>query len=104
MTTAASDPTDVTPPTTPTNLSESHWGDGEIHLTWTQSTDEVTPQGFIKYEVYVNDVLSDITVGSGFSIVYSPGTGNLVTITVIAVDTAGNASAPASITIDMNLP
>ncbi len=106
VTTAASDPTDVTPPTAPANLSESHWGDGEIHVTWTQSTDNVTEQSFIKYEVYVNDVLSDITVGSGFSIVYSPnpGAGGLVTVTVIAVDAAGNASAPASITINMDLP
>jgi len=104
VTTAASDPNDVTPPTPPTNLSESHWGDGEIHVTWTQSTDNVDEQSFIRYDVYVNDVLSDITVGSGFSIVYSPGTGNLVTVTIIAVDTAGNASDPASITIDMNLP
>jgi hypothetical protein len=54
--------------------------------------------------VSVNGVLSDTTVGSGFSIVYSPGTGGLVTVSVIAVDTASNASAPASVTIDMDQP
>jgi hypothetical protein len=106
VTTEASNPNDVTPPTTPTNLGESHFGDGEIHLTWTQSTDDFTEQRFIRYDVYVNDILSDITVGSGFSIVYNnnPGGGGLVTVTIIAVDTAGNESAPASITINMDLP
>jgi chitodextrinase len=106
VTTEASDPNDVTPPTTPTDLHESHFGDGEIHLTWTQSTDDFTQQSFIRYNVFVNGVLSDITVGSGFSIVYNnnPGGGGLVAVDVIAVDTAGNESAPASITINMDLP
>jgi len=104
VTTEPSNPNDVTPPTTPTDLSEMHWGDGEIHVSWTQSTDDFDEQRFIQYNVYVNGVLSDTTVGSGFSMVYSPGTGGLVTVSVIAVDTAGNESAPASITIDMNQP
>lgn len=104
MTTEPSNPNDVTPPPSPTNLGESHWGDGEIHVSWTQSTDDLDEQRFIQYDVSVNGVLSDTTVGSGFSIVYSPGTGGLVTVSVIAVDTAGNASAPASITIDMDQP
>jgi len=102
VTTEPSNPNDVTPP--PTNLGENHWGDGETHVSWAQSTDDLDEQRFIQYNVYVNGVLSDTTVGSGFSIVYSPGTGGLVTVSVIAVDTAGNASAPASITIDMDQP
>jgi chitodextrinase len=104
--TEPSNPNDVTPPTTPTNLSEMHWGDGEIHVSWTQSTDDFDEQRFIRYNVYVNDVLSDTPVGSGFSIVYNtnPGGGGLVRVTIIAVDTAGNQSAPASITINMDLP
>jgi len=54
----------------------------------------------------VNDILSDTPVGSGFSIVYNnnPGGGGIVTVKVIAVDTAGNASEPATITINMDLP
>jgi chitodextrinase len=104
VTTEPSNPNDVTPPTTPTDLSEMHWGDGEIHVRWTQSTDDFDEQRFIRYDVYVNDVLSDTPVGSGFSIVYSPSTGGLVTVSVIAVDTAGNESAPATITIDMDQP
>jgi len=106
VTTEPSNSNDVTPPTTPTNLSEGHWGDGEIHLSWTQSTDDFTEQRFIRYDVYVNDILSDTPAGSGFSIVYNnnPGGGGLVTVKVIAVDTSGNESAPASITINMDLP
>jgi hypothetical protein len=102
VTTQPSNPNDVTPP--PMNLGENQWGDGEIHVSWTQSTDDLDVQRFIQYDVYVNGVLSDMTVGSGFSIVYSLGTGGLVTVSVIAVDTAGNESAPASITIDMDQP
>jgi hypothetical protein len=102
VTTEPSNPNDVTPPTPPTNLGENHWGDGEIHVSWTQSADDLDEQRFIRYDVYVNGVLSDTTVGSGFSLVYSPGTGGLVTVLVIAVDTAGNESKPASITIDMD--
>jgi chitinase len=102
VTTQPSNPNHVTPP--PMNLGENHWGDGEIHVSWTQSTDDLDEQRFIRYDVYVNGVLSDMTVGSGFSIVYSLGTGGLVTVSVIAVDTAGNESAPASITIDMDQP
>jgi chitodextrinase len=103
VTTEPSNPNDVTPPTVPTNLREQHFGDGEIHLDWTQSTDDFTEQRFIKYNVYVNDVLSDMPVGSGRSIVYNNG-GNIVHIAVTVVDEAGNESAPATITIDMNQP
>jgi hypothetical protein len=102
MTTEPSNPNDVMPRTPPANLGENHWGDGEIHVSWTQSIDDLGEQRFIRYDVYVNGVLSDTTVGSGFSIVYSPGTGGLVTVLVIAVDAAGNESALASITIDVD--
>jgi chitinase len=95
VTTAAVNPNDHTPPTTPTNLRESHY-DNEIRVTWDQSTDDFDRQALIRYNVFVNGVLSDVTVGSGRSIVYGdPGS----TITVIAVDTAGNESAPATINV-----
>lgn len=99
VTTAASNPNDRTPPTTPTNLRESHWDDGEIHLTWEQSTDDLDGQAVIRYNVYVNGVLSDVTVGSGRSIVYGNAGAN--TISIIAVDTAGNESAPATLSIQL---
>ena len=70
VTTDPTNSNDVTPPTTPTNLTEDHWSDGEIHLHWDQSTDDVDAQANIRYDVYVNDVLSDILFGQSFSIVY----------------------------------
>ena len=43
------------------------------------------------------DVWSDVTAGSGRSIVY--GTPGVNAIAVVAVDTAGNKSAPATLTV-----
>lgn len=99
VTTKASNPNDHTAPTAPTNLSGGGTGDGstEIDLTWNQSTDDLDPQWVIKYNVYINGVLADVVVGSGRSIVYGDFGGN--TITVEAVDSAGNKSAPATITV-----
>src|SRR5688572_30208720 len=100
VTTLAPNTNDTTPPTTPTDLREDHYAgsDTEIHLWWTQSTDDFDPQSNIRYDVYVNGVLQDILFGSGgMSIVYSDKGENL--IEVIATDTAGNSSAPAIITV-----
>lgn len=99
VTTEPSNPNDTTPPTTPGNLSESHWDDGEIHLGWDESTDDLDPQWIIRYDIYVNGVFDHSTVGRGQSIVY--GVAGRNTVSVIAVDTAGNESAPATITIDL---
>lgn len=97
ITTPPANPNDTTPPTTPTNLSEQHY-DTEIHLTWTQSTDDFDAQANIRYDVYVNGVLQDILFGSGgVSIVYGEFGTNL--IEVIASDTPGNESAPETVTV-----
>ena len=100
VTTLAPNPNDTTPPTTPADLREDHYdgSDTEIHLWWTQSSDDFDPQANIRYDVYVNGVLQDILFGSGgMSIVYGDIGFNL--IEVIATDTAGNSSAPATITV-----
>ena len=99
VTTKARNPNDHTPPRTPANLSGGGVGDGstEIDLTWNQSTDDLDPQWVIKYNVYVNDVLTDVVVGSGRSIVYGNFGSNKISIE--AVDSAGNKSAPATITV-----
>jgi hypothetical protein len=98
-TTPPPNPDDVTPPTTPANLRGSWWDDGEVHLNWDQSTDDFDPQPVIRYDVYVNGVLSDILVGTGRrSIVYA-NVGELNTFEVVAIDTAGNAAAPAVLTL-----
>jgi chitodextrinase len=99
VTTSASNPNDTAPPTAPSNLREDHWDDGEIHLTWDQSTDNFDAQWILRYDVHVNGVLSDTPVGAGRSIVY--GQPGMNTITVTAVDTAGNRSAPAAITVTL---
>ena len=97
--TSPSDPNDHTAPTTPTNLSGGGVSDGsaEIDLTWNQSTDDLDPQWVIKYNVYVNGELADVVVGNGRSIIY--GTFGVNTVVVEAVDSAGNKSAPAMLTV-----
>jgi len=98
VTTPQPDPNDHTPPTTPTNLGENSFGDAEFWLDWTESTDNVTPQDFIRYDVYVNGELSDIKVGSGVNSVNYGNFGEFNTVEVFAIDEAGNESAPATLT------
>ncbi len=98
VTTPQPDPNDHTPPSTPTNLGENHFGDAEFWLSWTESTDNVTPQDFIRYDVYVNGELSDMQVGTGARSINYGNFGESNTVEVIAVDEAGNESAPATLT------
>lgn len=100
VTTLPANPNDTVPPTAPTNLTAETFGDGsnETHLRWTQSTDNVDAPANIQYNVYVNGILQDTLFGSGGpSIIYGEFGTN--TIQVIAMDTAGNFSAPATITV-----
>jgi chitodextrinase len=99
VTTEASDTTDTTPPTTPGNLTDNgmSFADGETWLFWQQSTDNVDPQSVIRYDVYVNGVLDHSLIGYGSTVVYG-NAGVFNTYQVIAVDSAGNQSAPASLT------
>src|SRR5215216_1966384 len=99
VTTAAVSATDTQPPSSPGNLNGYVVDDGarEINLFWTQSFDNQTPQASIAYEVYLNGVLDDTTCCDR-AILYATHGGENV-INVIAVDDAGNRSAPASITI-----
>lgn len=99
VTTAAVSATDTEPPSAPGNLNGYDTGDGarEINLFWTQSFDNQTPQASIAYEVYLNGVLDQTTSGDRAILYANQGGEN--TYIVIAVDEAGNRSAPASITI-----
>lgn len=99
--TAPLDPNDQKPPSTPTGLSESHFGDAEFWLSWTDSTDNVTPQRALIYEVYVNGDLSDITFGSGARSINYGNFGELNTVEVIAIDEAGNRSEAATLTFQL---
>jgi hypothetical protein len=91
---------DTTPPSTPPNLNANVFGDGETWLDWNASTDNATPSGLIVYEVFLNGRF-DQPIGGGLTaaILYAD-LGVVNTIEVIAVDGAGNRSAPASVTVD----
>ena len=93
VTTPAPNPDDVTPPTTPANLWAFGYGDLEFEVNWTESTDDFTPQEYIRYELYVNGVWLGGTIGSGHLTDYGQPGQNL--IEVIAVDEAGNKSSAA---------
>ena len=91
---------DTTSPTPPNGLSANVFGDGETWLSWGASTDNATPTGLIGYEVFLNGQF-DQGIGGGYTqaILYAIQ-GRLNTIDVVAVDGAGNRSAPASVTVD----
>jgi chitodextrinase len=101
VTTEPRDTSDTTAPTMPGNLRTNglQFGDGETWLFWDESSDDSTPQALIEYRVFANGVLDHSVVGRDSTILYgNPSSQN--TFTVIAVDEAGNESAPATIVVD----
>ncbi|HSL29356.1 MAG TPA: fibronectin type III domain-containing protein [Anaerolineales bacterium] len=98
VTTEARDGSDTTPPTTPANFMGNSFQDGETWLSWEQSTDNVDPQSVIRYDVYVNGVFDHSLLGRDSTVVYG-NMGVFNTFDLIAVDGAGNQSAPATITV-----
>ena len=98
--TTASDPNDHTAPTAPPGF----WGDVidgacEVMLSWGDSTDDVTPSEFIVYRISDNGQQIDST-SLGYTQVSEYGIVNgLNTFEVVAVDEAGNVSAPVSVTL-----
>jgi chitinase len=98
LTTLPANPNDTTPPTVPANVSAYSFGNLEMSLSWTQSTDDFDAQANIRYDVYVNGRLEDVVFGSGGPrVIYGDAGENL--IEVFATDTAGNTSAAGSTTI-----
>jgi hypothetical protein len=91
---------DSTKPSTPANLSANVFGDGETWLSWTASTDNATPTGLIVYEVYLNGRFDQGMGGGQTQAILYADLGVVNTIEVIAVDGAGNRSAPATVTVD----
>lgn len=99
VTTEASNGSDTTPPTPPANLTDNgmSFEDGETWLFWEASSDDVDPPSVIRYDVYVNGTFDHSLMGNTRTVVYgNPGVEN--TYQVIAVDSAGNESEPASLT------
>ncbi len=84
-------PDDVTPPTTPT-LTGEPVDNCEVHLDWTESTDDFDPQFAIEYEIYVNgEVDHSLALRFTRTSVYATRNG-VNTFAVAAVDSAGNRS------------
>jgi chitodextrinase len=101
VTTEASNPDDVTPPTTPGNFNASSWG-CEVELGWSESTDDLDPQWIIEYQVFVNDVYDhSLSLRSTRTVAYGTADG-ANTFSVVAVDSAGNRSVPATVTADLD--
>jgi chitinase len=97
VTTAPADPNDHTPPTPPANVTAENTGG--FHLVrWDPSSDDVASPSFIRYDVSVNGELRAVVVGSTSAEV-ELYFGETVTISVVAVDTADNGSAPGTIIV-----
>jgi chitodextrinase len=95
---------DTVAPTTPTLLSAASGGNGacpeELWLTWTAATDPAPSSG-LEYEVRVNGIILEAH-GATQTVVYTEIPGDNV-VTIVAVDLAGNASAPSnSMTVNNN--
>jgi fibronectin type III domain protein len=96
--TKVNDGSDVTPPTQPSNVQAFSYGDLEMQVWWTASTDAVTPQNVIVYEIYVNGVHENTAIGKNMT-PSAYGVFGDNEITVIAIDEAGNRSPAGQTTI-----
>ena len=96
VTTLAVSATDTEPPSSPGCCWGGDVGGLELNIFWGHSFDNQTPQASIAYEIYLNGVLDHTTTGDR-AVVYVTQTGDN-TITLIAVDGAGNRSAPSTVT------
>ncbi|MEV0617699.1 hypothetical protein AB0I81_30565 [Nonomuraea sp. NPDC050404] len=95
--------TDTTPPSVPTLLTVFEQPFLELMFSYSLSTDDVTPKAAITYELYLDGVFeSDIVPiirpefpnsSRAFAYADEPGP---VTLTLLAVDAAGNKSAPSN--------
>jgi chitodextrinase len=88
---------DTVAPTSPTLISAFDGGTGscpeELWIRWTASTD-AAPSSGLEYEVRVNGVINEVH-GATQTVTYTEVVGPN-TVTIVAVDRAGNASAPSN--------
>jgi hypothetical protein len=96
--TKPNDGTDVTAPTQPSSVQAFGYGDLEMQVWWGASTDAVTPQNVIVYEIFVNGVHENTAIGKNMtpSAYGVPGQNE---VTVVAIDEAGNRSVAGKTTI-----
>jgi len=100
VTTNVNDGSDVTAPTQPSNVQAFGYGDLEMQVWWTASTDAVTPQNVIVYEIYVNGVHENTAIGKNMT-PSAYGVFGDNEVTVIAIDEAGNRSIAGTTTISL---
>jgi chitodextrinase len=96
VTTPAVSATDIEPPSAPGCCWGGDVGGLELNIFWGQSFDNQTPQASIAYEIYLNGVLDHTTTGDR-AVLYTTQFGEN-TVTLIAVDGAGNRSEPSTVT------
>jgi hypothetical protein len=96
VSTAAVSANDTQPPSAPGCCGGGDVGGLELNIFWGQSFDNQTAQASIAYEIYLNGVLDHTTTGDR-AVLYTTKFGDN-TITLIAVDGAGNRSAPSTVT------
>jgi len=103
VTTKSIDPNDHQAPTAPSDVSAEGYSDGstELLITWTASADNVDPQSQLRYEVFINGILHEITVGTTRTPAYGDVGTN--TIEVFAIDNAGNRSLAGTTTVVIRL-
>ena len=94
VTTDPADPDDHTPPTQPANLRAESDG-AFVNVSWDPSSDDLAPPSLIRYDVYVNGELRAVVVG-GTTAQFDSDYGVTNNISIIAVDTADNESAPGT--------
>lgn len=94
VTTSAVSATDTEPPSAPGCCGGGDVGGLELNITWGQSFDNQTSQASIMYEIYLNGVLDHATTGDR-AVLYTTQFGDN-TVTLIAVDGAGNRSEPST--------
>jgi hypothetical protein len=97
VTTDANDGSDVTAPTQPSSVWADGYGDLEFQCFWSASTDNVTPQNVILYEMYVNGVHENSAICKTQTSGYGVSGENEVTI--VAIDEAGNRSVAGVTTV-----
>ncbi|MFS1514544.1 fibronectin type III domain-containing protein [Chengkuizengella sp. SCS-71B] len=84
---------DLESPSRPKNLTIVGFSENTLNLIWSPSTDNV---GVVGYKVYLDDVLITTVIETNYTFTGLEG-GTLYSLSVIAIDAAGNESAKNSI-------
>lgn len=85
-------PADTTPPSAPTNLAASAPSPTQVNLSWTAATDDT---GVTGYEIQRNGTAITTVTGTSYSDTSVAASTNY-TYAVVAIDAAGNRSAPST--------